>query len=94
MPAAKTQFTIQINLHSEDSLQQIAQAYCMTQQKKQSFFEGNWLGEDRPTDIKQYWDSLTDTERAIQKLESTDAAVYMQFHDRLMNSIPKPPVAP
>lgn len=66
----------------------------MTQQKKQSFFEGNWLGEDRPTDIKQYWNSLTDTERAIQKLEGTDAAVYMQFHDRLMNSIPKPPVAP
>lgn len=94
MPVAKTQFTIQINLHSEMQLTQIAQAYCMTQQKTQSFFEENWLGEVRPQDIKQYWASLTDTERSIQKLEGTDAAVYMQFHDQLMNSIPKPPIAP
>lgn len=94
MPQERTQYTIQVNSHSEDWLTQISQMYCMIQSKKQSFFEGNWLGEDRPSDIKQYWANLTDTERAIQKLERTDAAVYMEFVDKINNSIPEPPIAP
>lgn len=94
MPAEKEQFTIQINLHSEQELAEIAALYCMMKERTRLFFEDNWLGDDRPDDIKSYWASLTETERAIQRLERTDAALYMEFHDRIMNSIPKPPIAP
>lgn len=66
----------------------------MIQQKKQLFFEDNWLGEDRPMDIKAYWANLTDTERAFERLERTDAAMYMEFVERLEKSIPKPHIAP
>lgn len=66
----------------------------MIQQKKQSFFEDNWLGEERPMDIKAYWANLTDTERAFERLERTDAAMYMEFVERLEKSIPKPHIAP
>jgi hypothetical protein len=66
----------------------------MIQSKKQSFFEGNWLGEDRPSDIQQYWAGLDDTERSIQKLEGTDAALYMQFVDKINRSIPELPIKP
>jgi hypothetical protein len=66
----------------------------MIQSKKQSFFEGNWLGEDRPSDIQAYWAGLTDTQRAFQKLEGTDAALYMQFVDKLNRSIPEQPIKP
>ncbi len=51
--------------------------------------EDNWSGEDRPRDIRAYWHSLTDTERAIQRLERTEAAIYMEFYDRVLSSIPK-----
>jgi hypothetical protein len=66
----------------------------MIQSKKQSFFEGNWLGEERPSDIQAYWASLTDTERAFEKLEGTDAAVYIDFVDKINRSIPEQPIAP
>jgi hypothetical protein len=89
MQQEKAQYTIPENSqHSEDWLQQISLMYCVIQSKKQSFFEGNWLGEDSPSDIKQYWATLTDTERAIQILERTDAAVYMEFVDKINRSIP------
>lgn len=94
MPQERTQYTIQINLHSKDSLRQIAETYCMIQSKKQLFFEGNWLGEDSPRDIQQYWANLTDTERAVQKLERTDAALYIEFVDKLNRSIPELPIKP
>ena len=66
----------------------------MIQSKKQLFFEGNWLGEDSPRDIQQYWANLTDTERAVQKLERTDAALYIEFVDKLNRSIPELPIKP
>ena len=56
--------------------------------------ENNWQGETRPNDIKTYWESLSETERAFEILEGTEAAVFMAFHDRIMNSIPKPPIQP
>ena len=56
--------------------------------------EQNWHGEERPANIKKYWQSLSDTERAFEILQGTDAAIFMQFHDRILNSIPKPPIAP
>jgi hypothetical protein len=56
--------------------------------------EDNWQGETRPMDIKTYWASLSDTERAFEILEGTDAAIFMQYHDRIMNSIPKIPIKP
>lgn len=94
MPAEKEQFTIQINSHSLQELQEIAALYCMMKEKTRLFFEDNWLGDDRPNDIKSYWASLTDTERAIQILERTDAALYMEFYEKINNSIPKPPIQP
>ena len=94
MPQERTRYTIQTNLHNEDSLRQIAETYCMMKEKKRLFFEGNWLGEDRPSDIQQYWSNLTDTERAIQILERTDAALYMEFVDKLNRSIPELPIKP
>lgn len=56
--------------------------------------ENNWVGETRPSDIKIYWASLTDTERAFEIMQRSDAAVFMEFHDRILNSIPKPPIQP
>jgi hypothetical protein len=56
--------------------------------------ENNWVGETRPSDIKTYWANLTDTERAFEILQRSDAAVFMEFHDRIINSIPKPPIQP
>ena len=56
--------------------------------------EDNWQGDARPMDIKAYWASLSDTERAFEILEGTDAAIFMQYHDRIMNSIPKIPIKP
>lgn len=56
--------------------------------------DNNWLGEVRPKDLKAYWESLSETERAFEILEQTEAAVFMAFHDKIMNSIPKPPIAP
>lgn len=66
----------------------------MMQSKKQLFFEGNWLGKDRPSDIQQYWASLDPTEQSIQKLEGTDAALYIEFVDKLNRSIPELPIKP
>ena len=51
--------------------------------------DDNWYGDDRPDDIKRYWASLSDTERAIQILEGTDAALYMQFYNNIMSNIPQ-----
>nr|DAU83288.1 MAG TPA: hypothetical protein [Caudoviricetes sp.] len=56
--------------------------------------DNNWLGEVRPKDLKAYWENLTETERAFEILEQTEAAVFMAFHDKIMNSIPKPPIQP
>lgn len=56
--------------------------------------DGNWLGDDSPYDIKAYWANLTDTQRAFEKLERTDAAMFMEFVERLEKSIPKPHIAP
>ncbi len=56
--------------------------------------DGNVVSETSPMDFKRYWASLTDTERAFEKLAQTDAAVFMDFHERVVNSIPKPPIAP
>lgn len=56
--------------------------------------DGNWVGEDRPNDIKAYWATLSDTERAFEILEGTDAALFMQFYENIERSIPKPPIAP
>lgn len=56
--------------------------------------DGNWVAEDSPHDIKLYWANLTDTERAFEILQGTDAAQFMQFYESIERSIPKPPVAP
>lgn len=50
--------------------------------------EENWQGDARPMDIKTYWANLTDTERAFERLQRTDAAIFMEFHERIMASIP------
>lgn len=51
--------------------------------------DGNWQGEERPGDLKRYWASLSDTERAVQILEGTDAALYIQFCQRIMSNLPE-----
>lgn len=56
--------------------------------------EGNWVGDDRPQDIKAYWATLSDTERAFERLQRTDAAVFIEFVERIEKSIPKPHIAP
>jgi len=72
-----------------------ARHQVMLEKQQLSFdADGNWVGEESPYDIKRYWENLTDTERAIERLQRTDAAVFMEFHERIMNSIPKPHVAP
>ena len=72
-----------------------ARHQAMQSQMKQDLSfdaEGNWVGEESPYDIKRYWENLTDTERAFEKLQQSDAAVFMEFHERIMNSIPKIPI--
>ena len=69
----------------------------MLSQGKQPLFydeEQNWHGEARPMDIKTYWDNLTDTERAFERLQRSDAAVFMEYHEQIIASIPKPHIAP
>ena len=56
--------------------------------------DGNVVSDQRPGDFKRYWDSLTDTERAFQILENTEAAQFIQFWNKIENSIPKPPIDP
>ena len=56
--------------------------------------DGNVVSDQRPGDFKRYWDSLTDTERAFQILENTEAAQFIQFWNRIQDSIPKPPIEP
>ena len=51
--------------------------------------EKNWTGDDRPRDIKAYWASLTDTERAFERLQNTDAAMYMAFYQQIQRSMPE-----
>jgi uncharacterized protein YpiB (UPF0302 family) len=56
--------------------------------------EHNVVSETSPMDFKVYWANLTDTERAFEILENTEAAQFMQFWTRIENSIPKPPIEP
>lgn len=51
--------------------------------------EQNWYGDDRPNDIKQYWAALNDTERAFERLQRTDAALYMEFVDQIRRTMPE-----
>lgn len=51
--------------------------------------ESNWTDGDRPRDIKAYWAGLTDTERAFERLQNTDAAVYMAFYEQIQRSMPE-----
>lgn len=92
MPVENTQYTMRINC--EDWLTRTVDQYRNLQESKRLFFEDNWMGEHRPQDILQYWATLCDTERAIQKLERTDAAVYIQFSERINNSVPTWPIEP
>ncbi len=56
--------------------------------------EGNVVSDERPGDFKRYWDSLSDTERAFEILSNTEAAVFIQFWNKVQDSIPKPPIEP
>jgi len=56
--------------------------------------EKNWTGDDRPNDIKKYWATLNDTERAFEIMQRSDAAVFMEFVERIERSIPKIPIKP
>lgn len=56
--------------------------------------EHNVVGDSRPNDYKRYWAGLTDTERAFEILQNTDAAQFMAFWNKIENSIPKPHIAP
>lgn len=51
--------------------------------------EDNWTEGDRPRDIKRYWATLTDTERAFERLQGTDAALYMAFYEGLQRRLPE-----
>jgi hypothetical protein len=50
--------------------------------------EGNVVSDERPGDFKRHWAGLTETERAFEILERTDCAIYMEFYNRIKNSIP------
>ncbi len=50
--------------------------------------EGNVVGDERPQDFKTYWANLSDTERAFERLQRTDAAVYMEFCDLIRKTLP------
>jgi hypothetical protein len=56
--------------------------------------EGNVVSDERPGDFKRYWDSLSDTERAFEILQNTNAAQFIQFWNKVQDSIPKPPIEP
>jgi hypothetical protein len=56
--------------------------------------EHNVVGDDRPRDFKRYWDNLTDTERAFEILQNTEAAVFIQYWNKIQAGIPKPHIAP
>ena len=56
--------------------------------------EGNVVSDERPGDFKRYWDSLTETERAFEILQNTNAAQFIQFWNKIQDSIPKPPIQP
>lgn len=64
--------------------------------KQYSPFDGehNVVGDSSPNDYKRYWAGLTDTERAFEILQNTDAAQFIQFWNKIEASIPKPPVEP
>lgn len=94
MPVENTQYITPIKSNCEDWLTRTVEQYRMMQESKRLFFEDNWMGDNRPQDIKQYWASLTDTERAIQKLERTDAALYIEFYERINSSVPTWPIEP
>lgn len=51
--------------------------------------DGNWVGDPRPNDIKAYWEGLDETQRAFEKLQRTDAAVYMEFVDQIRRTMPE-----
>jgi uncharacterized protein YpiB (UPF0302 family) len=56
--------------------------------------EGNVVSDESPGDFKRYWDSLSDTERAFEILQNTNAAQFIQFWNKVQDSIPKPPIEP
>jgi uncharacterized protein YpiB (UPF0302 family) len=56
--------------------------------------EGNVVSDESPGDFKRYWASLSDTERAFEILRNTEAAVFIQFWNKIQDSIPKPPIQP
>jgi hypothetical protein len=56
--------------------------------------EGNVVGDDSPRDLKGYWASLSDTERAFEILSNTPLAQFIQFWNKTQDSIPKPPIQP
>lgn len=56
--------------------------------------EGNTVGDTRPQDYQQYWNSLDETQRAFERLAGTDAALYIDYYERVLKSIPKPHIAP
>jgi hypothetical protein len=56
--------------------------------------EGNVVSDESPGDFKRYWNSLTETERAFEILSNTEAAMFIQFWNKIQDSIPKPPIAP
>jgi len=56
--------------------------------------EGNVVSDESPGDFKSYWDSLTDTERAFEILSNTEAAMFIQFWNKIQEGLPKPPIAP
>lgn len=51
--------------------------------------EDNWTEGERPRDIKRYWATLTDTERAFERLQATEAALYMAFYEELQRRLPE-----
>jgi hypothetical protein len=51
--------------------------------------ENNWVDGDRPGDIKAYWATLSETERAFERLQNTDAALYMAFYEKMQRSMPE-----
>ena len=53
--------------------------------------EGNVVSDDRPGDFKRYWAGLTETERAFEILSNTEAAVFIQFWNKIQDSIPELP---
>ena len=92
MPVAKASSIIPTNGWSSTQKQLWLQARrqvksAMTQNS--SFdAEGNWVGDERPNDIVNYWANLSETDRAFERLQRTDAAVYMEFVDLIRRTMP------